>query len=1141
MRRLLGLVALVLVLPMCGAPSSDVPPPTPTTPVVGVKGGTVTGSDGARLVVPEGALDQDVAIVITPSAAAAPSGYVAHSPVYVFTPDGLVFKKPVTIELPLPATAKASDRIIWSSKLRGVEVLTSSVAGATMSAQVTHFSEGFIGDAEAPVACANGTWDADQNPSTPCVGWKSCDPGTYVSAAGTATTDRQCAKCADGTHTTTANQSSCVAEGACPAGTAGAAPNCTPCAAGSYCAGGASPSEACAAGTWDDDANPATVCVTWSTCVAGQHVSVDGTATTDRACTSCTSGSFSATPNAATCTLWTSCTAGNYVSTNGSVTADRQCTACAPGTTTTTMNQSTCIASGGCDAGTERTAPGVCTPCETGTYCAGGETTKQACPSGTWDNDSSSATECIAWTDCAPGQRVTASGSATVDRTCTACASGTYSNVSNASTCTAWSDCGTGTFVSTPGSTTTDRQCATCASGTTTTATNQSSCVATGGCAAGTERTAPGVCSACASGYYCAGGETTKVACAAGYWDHDNNAATACVAKTTCVAGESVVSDGTATADRQCASCASGSFSTTSNAPSCTAWSSCAAGTYVSVPGTPSSDRQCADCTSGTYTTQPNQSVCLAADACAAGTEQTAPATSTSPPQCAACAAGNYCPGGTTAKQACASSTWDHDANAATACVNWTNCSAGQFVAADGTTTTDRSCQACASGSYSTTANASSCTPWVACSAGTEQTTAGSTTASPQCASCAAGYYCPGGTTAKQACPSGTWDHDANAATACVNWKSCSAGEVEIAAGTTTTDRQCATPLLTAGWSVGMSGNPYALGQDTSGNLYVAGYTQTAFPGQTQTGTYDAYVQKISASTGGITWTRQFGVAAKDTEGRGVAVDTSGNVYVVGYTNGALVGSTTPTGFQFFVRKYDSSGGVAWTYQHPTSGYLGMGVAIDTSGYVDVLTSYSNTAAALRLTAAGGALAGGPRGFNGNAAGSVDVDANGNGIWVETGVVYKLSTDWDPNSIGWGATMLWSSPQTGANRARANGSFVSVLSSTTLTKLSNATGTTSGGYVLTAPFGASATMSELDVDANGNVIVAGTTSAALSGNASLGGIDAFVGIVDASGKVVGAYEFGSASSDSVKGVRATASSIYVLGFAGSNFLRQFQR
>jgi hypothetical protein len=658
MRRLLGILALVLVLPMCGTSSSDVPPPPPpsTSSVVGIEGGTVTGTDGARLVVPEGALDQDVAIVITPSTAAAPPrGYVARSPVYVFTPDGLVFKKPVTIELPLPPTAKASDRIIWYSKLKGVEVLASSVAGRAMTAKISHFSEGFIGDAEAPAACANGTWDADQNPATPCVAWRSCDPGSYVSTAGTGTADRQCTTCPAGTNTTSANQSSCVPTGACPAGTTGTAPNCTPCAAGQYCAGGASPSEACASGSWDDDANHETVCAPWSACAAGQHVSVDGTATSDRACTSCTSGSFSATPNAATCTVWTSCAVGDYVSTNGSATADRQCATCAPGTTTSSLNQSTCIASGGCDAGTERTAPGVCTPCDVGAYCAGGETTKEACSSGTWDNDSSSATECIAWTDCAPGQHVTADGSATVDRTCTACASGTYSSTSNALTCTAWSDCAIGTFVSTPGSTTTNRQCATCAAGTTTSAPNQSSCVATGGCAAGTERTAPGVCTACAPGPYCAGGETAKVTCAVGYWDHDSNAATACVAKTTCVAGESVVSDGSATADRQCASCASATFSTTSNASSCTDWTSCAAGTYVSVPGTVSSDRQCTSCADGTYTTQPNQSVCLAADACPAGTEQTAAGTSTSPPQCASCGEGYYCPGGTTAKQACAS------------------------------------------------------------------------------------------------------------------------------------------------------------------------------------------------------------------------------------------------------------------------------------------------------------------------------------------------------------------------------------------------------------------------------------------------------------------------------------------------------
>src|SRR5690606_16730461 len=123
------------------------------------------------------------------------------------------------------------------------------------------------------------------------------------------------------------------------------------------------------------------------------------------------------------------------------------------------------------------------------------------------------------------------------------------------------------------------------------------------------------------------------------------------------------------------------------NATSCKAWSTCAPGTHVSLPGSAAADRQCAACAPGTFSNGPNQTTCQPAGACAAGTVQTTPATPTSPPVCAPCAAGTYCAGGTAPAVACAAETWDHDGDAATACVPWTGCAPGQFVGAPGSAT----------------------------------------------------------------------------------------------------------------------------------------------------------------------------------------------------------------------------------------------------------------------------------------------------------------------------------------------------------------------------------------------------------------------------------------------------------------------
>ena len=56
-----------------------------------------------------------------------------------------------------------------------------------------------------------------------------------------------------------------------------------------------------------------------------------------------------------------------------------------------------------------------------------------------------------------------------------------------------------------------------------------------------------------------------------------------------------------------------------------------------------------------------------------------------------------------------------------------------------------------------------------------------------------------------------------------------------------------------------------------------------------------------------IAWLHQFGTSSYD-YARGVAVDGSGNAYVVGRTRGALPGQTSSGGDDAFVRKYDDTG-----------------------------------------------------------------------------------------------------------------------------------------------------------------------------------------------------------------------------------------
>ena len=122
---------------------------------------------------------------------------------------------------------------------------------------------------------------------------------------------------------------------------------------------------------------------------------------------------------------------------------------------------------------------------------------------------------------------------------------------------------------------------------------------------------------------------------------------------------------------------------------------------------------------------------------------------------------------------------------------------------------------------------------------------------------------------------------------------------------------------------------------DSPGNVFVAGYTWGALPGQSSAGGNDAFIRKFN-SAGVEQWTRQFGTSSVD-YAYGVALDSSGNVFVAGYTWGALPGQSTSGAYDAFVRKYNSAGVEQWTRQFGTNTNDGAySVAVDSSGNVFV-------------------------------------------------------------------------------------------------------------------------------------------------------------------------------------------------------------
>jgi hypothetical protein len=149
---------------------------------------------------------------------------------------------------------------------------------------------------------------------------------------------------------------------------------------------------------------------------------------------------------------------------------------------------------------------------------------------------------------------------------------------------------------------------------------------------------------------------------------------------------------------------------------------------------------------------------------------------------------------------------------------------------------------------------------------------------------------------------------------------------------------------------------------DTSGNVYVAGYTnsteatfpETVGPDLTQNGNYDAFVAKVDASGTGLVYCGYIGGTEND-YGYGIAVDASGNAYVTGRTLSTQTSFPVVAGYDVthnglydaFVAKVNAAGSalVYCTYIGGSADDVGTGIALDVSGNV-YITGYTGSSEA---------------------------------------------------------------------------------------------------------------------------------------------------------------------------------------------------
>jgi len=178
-----------------------------------------------------------------------------------------------------------------------------------------------------------------------------------------------------------------------------------------------------------------------------------------------------------------------------------------------------------------------------------------------------------------------------------------------------------------------------------------------------------------------------------------------------------------------------------------------------------------------------------------------------------------------------------------------------------------------------------------------------------------------------------------------------------------------------------------AIAVDGSGDVVIAGATQSsafptvaAFDTTAGGGGFDAFVAKFSAA-GGLVYSSYLGGSGVD-EAFSIAVDTSGNAYVLGKSDSSNFPTTggfdtTYSGNDGFLTKVSPSGALVW------SSFLGTpfprGVAVDTTGDVFVAGSIGSDAFLRRISGAPAPIWNHPFGGTGiDGAFCVAIDNSGN-------------------------------------------------------------------------------------------------------------------------------------------------------------------
>jgi uncharacterized delta-60 repeat protein len=337
-------------------------------------------------------------------------------------------------------------------------------------------------------------------------------------------------------------------------------------------------------------------------------------------------------------------------------------------------------------------------------------------------------------------------------------------------------------------------------------------------------------------------------------------------------------------------------------------------------------------------------------------------------------------------------------------------------------------------------------------------------------------------------------------------------------------------------WIATLGGTLADLGQaialDSSANVYVTGYTASG------AGRNDIFIAKYDAS-GIIQWQKTLG-GTGDERGFGISVDSSGNVYVAGDTDSSGAGNT-----DIFITKYDTSGAIQWQKTlGDTSSETGQAIALDSSGNVyvtggsnDVIVTKYDTSGAIQWQRSLGS-SNTDYGFGISLDSSANVYITGYTASSGAGSNDVLIAKYDTSgAIQWQRTLGGTNNDQGFSISIDNSGNVYVAGQTSssgavvqdvlITKY-NTSGTiqwqrTLGGAA--ADFGRG-----IALDNSGNVYIVGQTS-----SSGAGSIDVIITKYNNSGSIQFQRTLGGASADQGYGISVdNLGNMYIVGITYSS-------